>query len=165
MLVAACAPGPAPEPDPATKQAWADRWCSAVADAEAALGTVPPAADLAEPAAVRGQLTTYLAGLAERLTRSVTALAGLGAAPIAGGDRVTQVALESLRGAHDQVAAAQATLTSGDSPDLVAEALAKVVPVVADFDPAAPLAGVPGSDFTRWAERAANCARLPALGH
>ncbi|GLZ40311.1 hypothetical protein [Actinokineospora sp. NBRC 105648] len=161
VLAAACTA--APEPDARTKTAWADRVCGVVVAAEAALAAPPPALDPADPAALRTALSGYLGGLSDSLSTAVSAFSSLRPAPIEGGDRIVQIAEETYRGLRAPLSEAKTALDGSTAPDVVAQAVAEVAPKLAALDLTQPLAGTAGTEFTRWAESAPQCARLPSL--
>ncbi|PPK65778.1 hypothetical protein V5P93_000334 [Actinokineospora auranticolor] len=162
LLATACSA--APEPDPAANSAWADRLCAIVADVDVVLVQAPPSIDPGDPAVVQTEFRAYLDRVVAALGSAATAIGAMGPAPFPDGDRVAHAAVDALRLLRAPLAEAGTAMAEWpDAPDRVAAALGEVAPKVAALDLAEPLAGAVGTDFTRWAERAPQCARIPAL--
>ncbi|GLW95525.1 hypothetical protein [Actinokineospora globicatena] len=161
VLATACSA--APDPDPSALVAWADRFCAVVADTAVVLATPLPDIDLADPDAARAALAAYLAAVTDGLSRAVSGIDALAPSPMTGGDRAAHVAADTYRGLRAPLDEARTVLDDNATAHVLAEVAGEVAPEVAALDLADPLAGTAGSDFTRWAERAPQCDRVPAL--
>ncbi|WP_424183951.1 hypothetical protein ACOBQX_18570 [Actinokineospora sp. G85] len=147
------------EPDDA-KVAWAGELCAVAASGAAALDRSPPAADPADPAAVRSAVTTYLESVTAGLTAAADGAAALRPSPIAGGDALADRLATAYRGLREPLDAPLAALRADTRPGAALTALAAVVPRITSLvEPDVE----PDSEFTRWAERAPRCADMPTL--
>ncbi|WP_156755053.1 hypothetical protein [Actinokineospora pegani] len=146
------------EPDDDAKVAWAGELCAAAGTA--ALDRPPPAADPADPAAVRSAVTAYLESVTAGLTAAVDGVEALGPSPIDGGDALADRLAAAYRGLREPFDAQLAALRADPGPGVALTALAAVVPRITSLGE---LAVGPGSEFTRWAERAPRCAAVPTL--
>jgi hypothetical protein len=116
-------PGPAAAPaqDPSAAPAavqWADTLCAAILDYDNNAATFRP--DTSSPTAMVSALSAFLDATATQITAARAKLAGIGPAPVAGGDEATQALILSLDTLNATVETAKGKLATVNANDRTA---------------------------------------------